>query len=201
MSDLYLYLMCSRNKDNKEIKGFKKRSKTILEYSFNEDKIEKMFEKFTAEGVLGEKTRLYRSVNSRNIMKIKEDLIIYLLKDHSYSSLTNINKVIASISEKKENRDESKWMFDFDEKNEDLANNFINDIEHIVTSGKINSNIALPAYKGIQINIEKYKTPNGFAIIVEHGFDTRELMEKWKDYDVTLKKDALLFLDMKEKSY
>ena len=92
-------------------------------------------------------------------------------------------------------------MFDFDEKNEDLANNFINDIEHIVTSGKINSNIVLPAYKGIQINIEKYKTPNGFAIIVEHGFDTRELMEKWKDYDVTLKKDALLFLDMKEKSY
>ena len=139
MSDLYLYLMCSRNKDNKEVKGFKKRSKTILEYSFNEDKIEKMFEKFTAEGVPGEKTRLYRSVNSRNIIKIKEDLIIYLLKDHSYSSLTNINKVIASISEKKENRDESKWMFDFDEKNEDLANNFINDIEHIVTSGKINS--------------------------------------------------------------
>lgn len=201
MSNLYLYLMCSRNKDNKEIKGFKKRSKTILEYNFNEDKIEKIFEKFTAEGIPGEKIRLYRSVNSRNIMKIKEDLIIYLLKDHSYSSLTNINKIIASISEKKENRDESKWMFDFDEKNEDLANNFINDIEHIVTSGKINSNIVLPTYKGIKINIEKYKTPNGFAIIVEHGFDTRELMEKWKDYDVTLKKDALLFLDMKEKSY
>lgn len=201
MSDLYLYLMCSRNKDNKEIKDFKKRSKAILEYNFNEDKIEKIFEKFTAEGVPEEKTRLYRSVNSRDIIKIKEDLIIYLLKDHSYSSLTNINKIIASISEKKENRDESKWMFDFDEKNEDLANNFINDIEHIVTSGKINSNIVLPAYKGIKINIEKYKTPNGFAIIVEHGFDTRELMEKWKDYNVTLKKDALLFLDMKEKSY
>lgn len=199
MSDLYLYLMCSRNKDNKEIKGFKKRSKTILEYSFNEDKIEKIFEKFTAEGVPGEKTRLYRSVNSRNAMKIKEDLIIYLLKDHSYHSLTNINKVITSISEKKENRDDSKWLFDFDEKNEDLANNFIKDIEHLVKSSKINSNIALFSYEEIKINIEKYKTPNGFAIVAGHGFDTRELMEKWKDYDITLKKDALLFIKSDER--
>lgn len=44
--------------------------------------------------------------------------------------------------------------------------------------------------------IEKHKTPNGYAIVVEHGFDTRELMEKWKGYDITLKKDELLFLDM-----
>ena len=33
-------------------------------------------------------------------------------------------------------------------------------------------------------------------VIAEHGFDTRELMEKWKDYDITLKKDDLLFLDV-----
>ena len=44
--------------------------------------------------------------------------------------------------------------------------------------------------------IEKYKTPHGYAIIVPHGFDTRELIEKWKNYDITLKKDELLFLDM-----
>ena len=46
--------------------------------------------------------------------------------------------------------------------------------------------------------VYKYKTPNGYAIVCQHGFDTRELMEKWKDYDITLKKDELLFLDMKE---
>ena len=45
-------------------------------------------------------------------------------------------------------------------------------------------------------NHELHKTPHGYAIIVPHGFDTRELMEKWKDYDITLKKDDLLFLDM-----
>ena len=29
--------------------------------------------------------------------------------------------------------------------------------------------------------------------------DTRELMEKWKDYDITLKKDALLFIKNNER--
>lgn len=47
-----------------------------------------------------------------------------------------------------------------------------------------------------QKKIERYKTPHGYAIVVPHGFDTRKLMEKWKDYDITLKKDGLLFLDM-----
>lgn len=44
--------------------------------------------------------------------------------------------------------------------------------------------------------IEAHKTPHGYAIVVPHGFDTRKLMETWKDYDITLKKDELLFLDM-----
>ena len=44
--------------------------------------------------------------------------------------------------------------------------------------------------------IELYKTPNGYGVVVPRGFDTRELMEKWKDYDITLKKDELLFLKM-----
>lgn len=48
------------------------------------------------------------------------------------------------------------------------------------------------------VEIEAYKTPHGYAIITSNGFDTRELMEKWKDYDITLKRDELLFLDIKE---
>ena len=36
----------------------------------------------------------------------------------------------------------------------------------------------------------KYKTPNGYAVILEHGFDTRELLSKWKD--VELKRDDML---------
>lgn len=37
---------------------------------------------------------------------------------------------------------------------------------------------------------------NGMPCIIAYGFNTRELMEKWKDYDITLKRDDMLFLDM-----
>lgn len=50
MSDLYVYLICSRNKDNKDLPNFKKRAKTILEYKENEDRVIKEFHRFAADG-------------------------------------------------------------------------------------------------------------------------------------------------------
>lgn len=180
MSNLYVYLMRSRNKDNKGIPNFKQRDKTILEYKENEDKIIEEFKSFATKGVPGEQTRLYRSVNSRNEEKIREEFIIRLLRDKP--SMTQLNRTLASVAQQVQNRDESKWLFDFDVDDAILVKGFMEDINHF-------SNIPLRY-------IEKHKTPHGYAIVVEHGFDTRELMEKWKDYDITLKKDELLFLDM-----
>lgn len=180
MSNLYVYLMCSRNKDNKDIPNFKRRTKTILEYKENEDKVIEGFKNFAAKGVPGEQTRLYRSVNSRNEEKIREELIIRLLRDKP--SMTQLNRTLASVAQQVQNRDESKWLFDFDVDNYFFKTEFINDIVKV-------SNIE-------EDNIESFSTPHGYAIIVPHGFDTRELMENWKDYDITLKKDELLFLDM-----
>ena len=54
MSNLYIYLICSRNEDNKDIPDFKERSKTILEYKENEDKVIEAFKSFAAKGVPGE---------------------------------------------------------------------------------------------------------------------------------------------------
>ena len=179
MSNLYVYLMRSRNKDNKDIPNFKERAKTILEYRENEDKVIDAFKSFAAKGLHGEQTRLYRSVNSRNEEKIREELIIRLLRDKP--SMTQLNRTLASVAQQVQNRDESKWLFDFDVYDDKLALGFINDITN---------------YGFVFNQIEMYKTPHGYAIIVPHGFDTRELMEKWKDYDITLKKDELLFLDM-----
>lgn len=179
MSSLYVYLMRSRNKDNKDIPNFKGRVETILEYKENENKIIEKFSDFAAKGVPGEQTRLYRSVNSRNEEKIREDLIIRLLRDKP--SMTQLNRTLASVALQAQNRDESKWLFDFDIDDDKLALGFIDDITN---------------YGFVFNQIEMYKTPHGYAIIVPHGFDTRELMEKWKDYDITLKKDELLFLDM-----
>ena len=180
MSDLYVYLIRSRNKDNKDVHNFKERTKTILEYKQNEEKVFDEFYRFSANGVPGEQTRLYRSVNSRNEEKIREELIIRLLRDKP--SMTKLNRTLASVAQQVENRDESKWLFDFDVDDESLVEQFINDVNHA-------SCIPLKY-------IEKYKTPHGYAIVVPHGFNTRELIEKWKDYDITLKRDELLFLDI-----
>ena len=86
-------------------------------------------EKFAAEGVPGEKTRLYRSVNSRNEEKIREELIIRLLRDKP--SVTKLNRVLASVAQQVENRDESKWLFDFDCDDENKARAFIEDIKYL----------------------------------------------------------------------
>ena len=175
MKDLYVYMFRSRNKDNAHLSNFHERCKTILAYAEDEPKIRRDFERFAAEGIPGEKTRLYRSVNRRNENKIREELTIRLIKDKP--SMTKLNATVTSVAMQANNRAESKWLFDFDV--DDLATllQFDNDLP---VGGTI------------------YKTPNGYAVIVEHGFDTRELMKKWENYDITLKRDDLLFLDMKE---
>ena len=178
MSNLYVYLMRSRNKDNKDIPNFKERIKEILEYRENEDKVIEAFKDFAAKGVPGEQMRLYRSVNSRNEEKIREEFIIRLLRDKP--SMTQLNRTLASVALKIQNRDESKWLFDFDVDDDKLAEDFIDDIYFCSELD----------------NHELHKTPHGYAIIVPHGFDTRELMEKWKDYDITLKRDDMLFLNI-----
>lgn len=180
MSDLYVYLIRSRNKDNKDVPNFKERAKTILEYKENEDRVTKEFHRFAADGVPSEQTRLYRSVNSRNEEKIREELVIRLLRDKP--SMTTLNRTLASVAQQVENRDESKWLFDFDVDDELLMNDFVHDVIMF-------SRIPLS-------DIQVYTTPHGYAIVVPHGFDTRELMERWKDYDISIHKDRLLFLDM-----
>lgn len=179
MSELYVYFMYSRNKDNKDVPNFKTRTKTILEYKENEDKVLKAFTKFVNEGIPGEQTRLYRSVNARNEDKIREKFMIRLLRDKP--SMTQLDRTLASVAQQTQCRIESKWMFDFDVDDDKLALGFIDDITN---------------YGFVFNQIEMYKTPHGYAIVVPHGFDTRELMEKWKGYDIILKKDDMLFLAM-----
>ena len=175
MKDLYVYMFRSRNKDNAHLSNFHERCKTILAYAEDEPKVRRDFERFAAEGIPGEKTRLYRSVNRRDENKIREELTIRLIKDKP--SMTKLNATVTSVAMQANNRAESKWLFDFD-------------VDDLATLLQFNND--LPVGGTI------YKTPNGYAVVVEHGFDTRELMKKWENYDITLKRDDLLFLDMKE---
>ena len=175
MKDLYVYMFRSRNKDNAHLSNFHERCKTILAYEEDEPKVRRDFERFAAEGIAGEKTRLYRSVNRRDENKIREELTIRLIKDKP--SVTKLNATLTSVAMQSNSRAESKWLFDFD----------------------VDSPLAvLEFYNDLPVGGTIYKTPNGYAVVVEHGFDTRELMKKWENYDITLKRDELLFLDMKE---
>lgn len=181
MSNLYVYEFRSRNKDNKDVPNFKSRKLAILAYEKDEDKVRECFQKFVNAGLPGEKSRLYRTVNSRNEEKIRDALIIRLLQDKP--SLTQMNRILSSVAMQVENRDENKWMFDFDVDDENLVSEFVDDVYYYADTD----------------DVFLQKTPHGYAVVVGRRFDTRELMEKWKDHDIRLMKDCVLFLDIKEK--
>jgi hypothetical protein len=167
-------LFVSRNKDNKEVQNFKPRSKSFV---FNEEQnIENKFLAFVNEGVENELSRMYISVNKRNEEKIRKQLICELVTNENLS-LTKIETKIASIAMQAENAEEKQWLFDFDEPKEEDAKIFTEDVKKY---GNCNA-----WYK---------QTKNGFAVVSEHGFDTRELLEKYSHFDVTLKRDAMLFV-------
>lgn len=177
MSNLYIYLIRSRHKDNNDISGFKPRTRAILEYEENEERIKEIFADFAKKGLPGEKTRLYKSVNSRNEDTIRRNLTIRLLRDAP--KMPTINNTMISVAMKAECRDESKWLFDFDIDDEKILNKFIKDIP---------------------VRTEITKTPHGYAVVCEHGFDARSLYENWKDEMandcISLKRDDMLFIDM-----
>lgn len=125
------------------------------------------------------------SDRSKSIFKIEElinslpkEMVTETKRGSVLASMTQLNRTLASVAQQVQNRDESKWLFDFDIDDKELLGQFRTDLGLL------------------GIHNDCHKTPHGYAVIAEHGFDTRELMKKWKDYDITLKKDELLFLDM-----
>lgn len=183
---LHVILFVSRNKDNKSIIDFAERRQSFVRHSVDpmtDEILKKEFADFVSHGVPGETCRLYVSVNKRDEEKAKKALTVELITK-SDIKLSRIASVVASICAKKENAAEKRWMFDFDINNESKLEEFVSDIKEICPD----------------MVIETHKTPNGYAVIVEHGFDTRKLLEKWGK-DVELKRDDMLLVcwDTKEK--
>lgn len=171
-------LFVSRNKDNKDIEGFKERRVAFLTTKdYYDTRLNDDFIDFVNKGVEGETSRMYMSVNARNTKKIYKELLHFLFDNPDFN-LTHIQGKLAGIGAKKENALEHKWLFDFDSKNLKEEIDFMCDISNYVNCDDIHS----------------YPTPHGYAVIVDHGFDIRELMEKWGDV-VTLKRDDLLCIN------
>lgn len=172
---LRVILFKSRNKDNKEIEGFSERSASFLSRRAVTELYEK-FDNFTREGLPGELSRFYISVNSRDNNKIRKGMIHYLVDNEEFD-MAKIDSKLASIASLKENASSKSWMFDFDEEKH-LINDFVQDIRNEVPS---------------DVTVRPFQTPNGHAVVVGRGFDTRALLEKWKN--VELKRDDMLCVD------
>ena len=170
-NNLYVVFFVSRNKDNKDIENFKERKKAFVSSKTIEE-LKQEFLIFCNKGLNSEMCRFYISTNARHRIKINKALTHFLIDNPEFPS-EDIPGMVVRIAAKKENSLEKKWLFDFDSNNEDDCNNFCKMINNIDPN----------------VSIIKYKTPNGFHIISNRGFDTRKLFEKFPK--VTLKRDDL----------
>lgn len=189
MNNKYFTVMfTSRNKDNKELEGFKQRTKAFLHNHDLEDdlnlsdtimwivlELRKEFAYFVDQGVRGETSRMYISINPRDTDKANTDLVHYLIDNPNTSPNKVYNKLV-SFASKKENALSQRWLFDIDTDKEEEFNSVLDSIKYY---GEFNeSSLALS------------KTVNGYAIVVPHGFDSRKVLEE-HDF-VELKRDGSL---------
>lgn len=183
-------LFISRNKDNKDVKGFKQRSQVFLtsEYTSIQEEVNllKDFNNFVDKGVLGETSRWYISINERDSKKVNNKLIHYLI-DHPGINPASIPSKSVSLAQSIECAVTKKWLFDFDNENYEKLVEFKEDIHKIIN--------------GDEWEIVHYETMHGYAVIVPHGFDTRDLLAKWNKEEtiVEVKRDGMLLLDWKKR--
>ena len=189
--EIWTILFVSRNKDNRDVENFNQRKKSFVSTKKPEDLL-KEFEVFVNEGVENEFSRFYVSINSRSNSKTFKALQHKML-DEEFNLATMLRR-IAAIASKTENAyEKNKWLFDFDPiENVDLEESLESFIEDVYQAYNETDNRKEP------LEVIKHKTPNGYAVITTQRFDTRKLMEKWKD-NVELKRDDLLCYTWKTK--
>ena len=178
---IYIVLYVSRQKDNKDIENFVERRSSFITHDIGSEHALQKFKEFVNRGLEGETSRMYVSVNERDGEKIYKALMHFLLDNPDFN-LCSILPKLAGLAAQKECAKTKHWMFDFDINDIKMVNEFLNDISTIDNT----------------IEAKAYKTPNGYAIITDRGFDCRILMEKWGK-DVTLKRDDLLCIMWEKK--
>jgi len=197
--DFYCVLFMSRNKDNKDVKNFKPRRQSFLINSFDEIYKHRFIQKFIDfrdEGVNGELSRCYISFNLRDASKVRKELLIDLIEDDNVS-LTHMTSRIVSIAMKAGMNKTKRWMFDVDTLDDDKVNAFLKDLEscgYVETDGTT----FFETMDSSELLYHSRRTINGYAILVNRGFDTREILKDREDW-VTLKRDDLIFVDWDRK--
>lgn len=105
----------------------------------------------------------------------------HYLIDNQDASLANIEKLIASLSMKQGTALTKKFLFDFDDDPQYIGM-FVDHVEQTLGNSSM---------------ITVHETVNGYAVVTDQGFDTRDLLEKWKK--VELKRDGMLFVKAQKK--
>lgn len=188
LDKLNVVLFVSRNKDNKHLETFKERKVSFVTTKDFEE-IKSQFQVFVNDGQVGEFSRMYISVNPRSNSKTFKALQ-HMMLDQEFD-LSTLPQKVASLAAKVENAygDKQKWLFDFDSVEgqdiEVLLTKFVEDlhIAHETTQTK-------KGQKRPPISVTLHKTPNGYAVLVNQRFDTRQLLQTYPN--VELKRDAML---------
>lgn len=188
LDKLNVVLFVSRNKDNKNLETFKERKVSFVTTKGFEE-IKSQFQVFVNGGQVGEFSRMYVSINPRSNSKTFK-VLQHKMLDHEFD-LSTLPQKVASLAAEVENAygDKQHWLFDFDpvegQDTEVLLTKFVEDlhIAHETTQTK-------KGQKRPPISVTLHKTPNGYAVIVNQRFDTRQLLQKYPN--VELKRDAML---------
>lgn len=177
--DRYLntVMFISRNKDNKNIEGFKQRSMNFVSTKHPEE-LSGKFQEFVERGVEGEFCRFYLSVNARDPEKVHKHLIHFLI-DHPDYPLDKMESKIASLADRTDCALTKKWLFDLDDMNMVEAYEFASDV---IKAGEFES----------MESMEIRRTVSGYSLVVPRGFDTREILSKYED--ASLKRDAMILI-------
>lgn len=191
---LKVVVFTSRNKDNKHLDHFKERTKSFVTKK-SVIELRKSFISFVREGIAGEMSRFYASINDRSNEKTLKALQHTLIDGNvDASKLTAKIAALASLKENMFDRSSEKWLFDFDpiegKDLEESLQEFLHDLEDAYYKGHPKQ---CNQARHDSIEIESFKTPNGYAVIVDKRFYVNDLLSKWSNAEC--KKDGLLCID------
>lgn len=186
----HVVMLRSRNKDNKEVAGFKPRTQCFfIDVEKELDKAYNRFSQFVSREVPGETCRLYISINARNMERTRKKLIAALAMDDNLD-LAKIEGITVGLAMESDCAAEKHWLFDIDTIDTEEVAQFTADVKRIFAD--------MPEDKRPEI-LSFEPTPNGYHMITSHGFDTRELMAHW-GHVVSLHRDDFTILKVLTKA-
>lgn len=159
----HVIMFKSRNKDNAGITDFHERTEM---HWWSEENMEEKFADFVRRGVKGETSRYYISVNPRNLDRAKRLLIIKILQNDDFD-IKKIENEIFSCAMDPSCALTKQWLLDFDSRNTGkfaFFRDYLNKIGDLYP--------------------QWFPTPNGFHVIIDHGFDTREMKELFPEVEI-----------------